>query len=143
MGELDKVRHSRFLTLEDAAALHGHLGPFLVIGHRIGAHAVEKLKPKNEFCLEVIAYLPAKTPYTCILDGLQCSTKCTLGKGNIIHINSSQMRITVRHKCTDEALTYNVNPSFIEKINGMKVEDAATLAKTIPIDEICIIEKIE
>jgi len=142
MSELDKVRCNRFLTLEDAAALHGHLGPFLVIGYRIGLHAVEKLKPKNEFCLEVIAHLPAKTPYTCMLDGLQCSTKCTLGKGNIIHINSSEMKITIRHKCTGKTLTYLVKNLFIDKINNTnKIEHASDLAKTTPINEICTIRE--
>ncbi len=141
MSELDKVRCSRFLTLEDAAALHGHLGPFLVIGYRIGLHAVEKLKPKNEFCLEVTAYLPAKTPYTCMLDGLQCSTKCTLGKGNIIHVNSSEMKIAIRHKCIDRTLTYYVKPSFIDRINSTKIEYASALAKTAPISEICTMKE--
>jgi len=74
---------SRRLTLEEAAALHGHLGPWLTIGYRAGERAVEVLKPQTEFDLRCVIKTPAKTPYTCALDGIQASTKCTLGKLSI------------------------------------------------------------
>ncbi len=68
--------------LERAAKFHGHLGPFLVLGLRAGLRAVEVLGWKP---LKMVARisLVRKVPYTCFLDGIQFTTGCTLGKGNI------------------------------------------------------------
>ncbi len=51
--------------------------------------AREVLRPSSEHDLICTAYLPAKTPYTCSLDGIQCSSGCTLGKLSIKLIDGS------------------------------------------------------
>ncbi len=71
------------LTLWDAARLHGHLGPFLTIGYIAGLIATMVLSPTTEHDLEAEIEVFPSTPYTCVVDGVQCSTRCTLGKGNI------------------------------------------------------------
>lgn len=62
---------------------HGHIGPFVVLGHRIGLRAREVLGATKYFGMEVDVTGPKVTPYTCLIDGLQTGTGCTLGKGNI------------------------------------------------------------
>lgn len=62
---------------------HGHVGPFVVLGHRIGLRAREVLGATKYFGMDVAVIGPEVTPYTCLMDGLQTGTGCTLGKGNI------------------------------------------------------------
>ena len=72
----------REFTIEDLAAFHGHLGPFLVIGYRMGRYARTTLC-HDPFALSARVYCSGTTPETCIADGLQMGSGCTLGKRNI------------------------------------------------------------
>lgn len=65
--------------LEQLKRFHGHLGPFVIIGYRMGTLARKKLKGK----IEAVVFTRTKVPLSCIIDGIQFSSSCTLGKGNI------------------------------------------------------------
>lgn len=62
---------------------HGHIGPYAVLGYRIGQRAMDALGAGKYFDMDIEVTGPKTTPYTCLIDGLQVSTGCTLGKGNI------------------------------------------------------------
>ena len=68
---------------EEAARFHGHKGPFLAWGYRAARLAEEVLRPSGLKSLVCRARLPLRTPFTCILDGVQAGSRCTLGKGNL------------------------------------------------------------
>ena len=74
-------------TLVRAARFHGHLGPFLVVGVRMGQFALECLDVEpfrhNAGSLSVIAEMGTKPPVSCMIDGIQWSTGCTVGNGKI------------------------------------------------------------
>ena len=71
--------------LDYAKRFHGHLGPFLVIGLRMGSLAKERLgNPDPVHSLEAMVELENKRPISCLIDGIQVSSGCTLGKGNIM-----------------------------------------------------------
>lgn len=53
--------------LDKAISLHGHLGPFLVLGLRMGLRAVSIIGRASS--CEVFA--PIKKPYVCAVDGLK------------------------------------------------------------------------
>lgn len=130
------------ISLEDAARIHGHKGPFLVIGYRAGARALEELKPGNEHDLVAILYIPSTTPYTCIADGVQFATGCTFGKGNIAVINSKEIKLVFEKQSTGERMVFVVNKSFIRKIESLSMKEAAELAEKAEWGEIfCRIEK--
>jgi len=95
------------LTLKEAIKLHGHRGPWLIIGYKAGLRACEILRPQNIFSLHCIIYTPIKTPYTCAIDGIQASTQCTIGKLNM------ELR---------ESDVNNIRYIFINKISGRKLE---------------------
>jgi formylmethanofuran dehydrogenase subunit E len=65
-GKTEKAANFANL-IEKAADLHGHLGPFLVLGVRMGETAKKILKTAN---LQVTAKLPLSTPFSCVLDGI-------------------------------------------------------------------------
>jgi formylmethanofuran dehydrogenase subunit E len=69
-------------SLEELATFHGHLGPFLVLGYRIGRYAKNYIC-SDPFHLSVEVHCSGNTPQSCIVDGLQLGSGCTYGKRNI------------------------------------------------------------
>ncbi len=68
--------------LRQAVAFHGHLGPHLVLGLRMGLLA-KNLLNGTPFTMRAEIHTQTTPPLSCILDGIQVSSGCTLGKGNI------------------------------------------------------------
>jgi len=139
VSDIEEVRVDRVLSLEDAGAFHGHLGPFLVIGYRVGRYIVEKLEPIDEFDLFISVAIPLKTPYSCILDGIQCSTKCTLGKWNINWRESNEFLIEAKNRNTGKILKVWLNKEVIEEAENC--QDIAGLARKLK--EVSISEIVE
>ncbi|MEM2921792.1 MAG: thiamine-phosphate synthase family protein [Candidatus Bathyarchaeia archaeon] len=65
-----------------ASGFHGHLGPFLVLGLRAGLIGVRYLG-RDIHGLRALVETAASPPRSCFIDGVQFSSGCTLGKGNI------------------------------------------------------------
>jgi len=66
--------------IKAATDLHGHLGPFLTLGVRIGLAGLKELGAKRgDTRLHVTVMLEYALPFSCILDGVQTATKCTVG----------------------------------------------------------------
>ena len=71
--------------VEKATEFHGHLGPFLVLGLRMGVYAKDFIKPMNYKDIKAELFInPLNTPESCIIDGIQFSSGCTVGKRNLI-----------------------------------------------------------
>jgi len=68
---------------DQAVQFHGHPGVFLAIGIRMGLLALKYLNSKGHFELEAFIQTRERPPYRCLLDGIQFSTGCTIGKGNL------------------------------------------------------------
>ncbi|MDI6887167.1 MAG: formylmethanofuran dehydrogenase subunit E family protein [Candidatus Thermoplasmatota archaeon] len=67
--------------LKNLKEFHGHLGPYVVVGFKMGVLACEQLgKGKGLHCAVKTGLVK---PLSCIIDGIQYSSSCTLGKGNI------------------------------------------------------------
>lgn len=58
---------------------HGHLGPYVVVGYKMGKIGRQKITGK----IFATVHTGTKRPLSCIIDGIQFSSSCTLGKGNI------------------------------------------------------------
>lgn len=63
---------------------HGHLGPYVVIGYRMGRLALSELDSEGHFGISAEVHSPRQTPKSCLIDGVQLGSGCTLGKGNIV-----------------------------------------------------------
>ena len=103
--------------LKKVEQFHGHLGPYAVIGYRMGKLACEKLG-ENPFEKQVTVSTGTTPPLSCIIDGIQLSSGCTLGKGNI-HVDyrlqpvaefknkkGERLKITLRKTVWDEIETH-------------------------------------
>lgn len=65
-----------------AERFHGHLGPYLVLGYRMGSYARRTLAV-SPFNLRAEVFTGLEPPLSCLIDGVQVGSCCTLGKGNI------------------------------------------------------------
>jgi formylmethanofuran dehydrogenase subunit E len=66
-----------------AGEFHGHGGPFLVVGLRMGLRALRDLDACGWLDLRCRAHLRRSPPDSCVLDGIQVATGCTMGKMNM------------------------------------------------------------
>lgn len=78
-----KFQRPSILTYQETIRFHGHNGPFLALGYKLGKYINEKHKLKSIMDIIIKVKVKPEKPFTCIIDGLQCSTFTTLGKGNI------------------------------------------------------------
>jgi len=62
---------------------HGHLGPYLVAGIRMGLLALELLGSDGYFGIVAESETGSATPLSCLTDGIQLGSGCTTGKGNL------------------------------------------------------------
>lgn len=69
-------------TLKRIEQFHGHVGPYVVLGYRMGLIANKKLG-SDPFLKKAIVWTGLTPPISCIVDGIQISSGCTYGKGNI------------------------------------------------------------
>lgn len=122
--------------IREASELHGHLGAFLIIGVRIGETAKQILKVKNQRSreLHVSVKVPLQTPFSCILDGIQSTTHCTIGNQRL-NVKPSRQTITAQFETTDsdETLTITVNPKIVKGLTDKisKGTSSEVLAETI------------
>jgi len=108
------------LTFEEAIKFHGHLGPWLLIGYRAGVIARNMLKPKDIHDLQCIVRIPCKIPYSCSIDGIQASTCCTLGKGNIIIENIEDFEFIFINTTSKELLKLKLRRDVLDKLLSLK-----------------------
>ncbi len=106
--------------IEIGEHIHGHLGPFLIIGLKMGNLALKKLNAKKYFGMKVFADTGTITPMSCMLDGIQVSTGCTLGKGNIKVSNERIPR--ARFESNGDKFIVELKPKWLKKIRTMLKE---------------------
>jgi formylmethanofuran dehydrogenase subunit E len=122
--------------IENAAKLHGHLGPFLVIGVRMGEIAKRHLDvdEKNSRGLQASIKTPLSTPFSCVIDGIQAITSCTVGNQKL-KIEKSMKEITARFKLqsSDKTMKISVNPRVARNLTEemSKGADSEQLAAKI------------
>jgi len=107
--------------LADLRRFHGHLGPYVVLGLRLGQYALERLGVAPHFGLEAQVRCAGNPPESCLLDGVQFATGCTLGKQNISH--------TVGHPITLRLREHNGGAEVVYGLNGRVVEEAVRLMR--------------
>jgi formylmethanofuran dehydrogenase subunit E len=81
--EEPKARKLEPGLMERAIEFHGHGGPFMVVGLRMGLLALERLGARGWFDISCRARLRWGPPDSCVVDGIQISSGCTTGKHNM------------------------------------------------------------
>lgn len=103
--------------LEALKQFHGHLGPYVVVGYRMGKLARSELKGK----LKATVYSGLKPPISCLADGVQFSSGCTLGKGNIEVLDQGMAKVQFRS--TDATLEVELKEEVRKDVNAQMTHD--------------------
>lgn len=126
------------VMISDAQKLHGHLGPFLVIGVRMGAIARRALSVPGDQCagLKVNVKVPLFPPFSCLLDGIQAATNCTVGNQRLTIENSEDICANFTERNASKTVKITLNSQMAEKLKKKRAENSLTekyaleLAKT-------------
>lgn len=135
--------------LREAGRFHGHTGPFLAIGVRMGIIGIRELGVKgNSKGLSVTVTLKYSVPISCIMDGIQVVTHCTVGNKKL-RIKRGSSEIAARFKLQNNGqVTVTVNPAALGNLKNILAEEPSPeevqkLVEMIPSmseDELFVIE---
>ena len=107
--------------LDRAIEFHGHGGPFMVVGLRMGLVALERLDAHGWFDLKCVVRLRWAPPDSCVIDGIQTSSGCTMGKHNIEI--EEQDGIAAEFTKGKERLEVHLRPEVLDRIRKPGEED--------------------
>lgn len=102
-------------TLKMLQEFHGHLGPYAVIGYRMGQIACRKLN-NDPFLKNAVVMTGTTPPLSCILDGIQIGSGCTLGKGNI-KIQDKKQPIAIFKERNGKKITISLKKQIQNEID--------------------------
>jgi len=124
--EIDLVRH-KVLLKEDASGklpeplrkakeFHSHLGPNVALGLRMGRIIVGRLG-NTPFSFKITSLTGKTPPLSCIIDGLQLSTPCTVGNGGIEIAERGEARVVASNK-TGRTVEVRLRPEIWERVKA-------------------------
>ena len=134
----------------DIKNLHGHVGPWNVLGWRMGKAALRELNATwGQHELDIVCYIPLKTPYSCIADGLVVGTGNSIGRLDIRlaeALTTADAHVSVRRKDgVGPVLLLKPNQKYLEKIRNAPDAQLESLAREcgeLPEKELFVIEKV-
>lgn len=99
--------------IERGVELHGHLGPYLVAGIRMGLLALGLLGSAGYFGISAVSEAGRKPPMSCLSDGVQIGSGCTAGKGNLKITDAGQAQVHF-HTEGGAAMTIRLRPEMVQ-----------------------------
>jgi formylmethanofuran dehydrogenase subunit E len=114
--------------------MHGHVGPWNVLGWRIGQAALRELNTKWGWHeLDIICYVPLKTPYSCMADGLVIGTGNSIGRLDLRLAEVACMDLISvcvhRKDGTGPVLLFKLRPAHLRHIDAPKPEELEKLSR--------------
>jgi formylmethanofuran dehydrogenase subunit E len=108
-----------------ARKLHGHIGPYLVIGLKMGVAAKKALNtpdPENTQLNAKVA-VSLHPPFSCLLDGIQVSTTCTVGNQRLQFKDSKAIEAIFSKQKDAKTAKITLKPSFSRQLEQKMKED--------------------
>ncbi|MHC4435361.1 MAG: formylmethanofuran dehydrogenase subunit E family protein [Planctomycetota bacterium] len=114
--------------------MHGHVGPWNVLGWRIGQAGLREFDTRwGLHELDVICYVPIKTPYSCMADGLVIGTGNTIGRLDLRLaevVSLDFIHVCVRRKDgTGPVLIFKPRQEYLRHIDAPKPEQLEKLSR--------------
>ncbi len=113
---------------------HGHVGPWNVVGWRIGQAAMRELDSQwGRHDLEIVCHVPPQTPYTCMIDGLAVGTGNSMGRldlraAEVLHHHQSA--VSVRRKDqSGPVLVFLPDRDYLDHIDTQPPEQMEQLSR--------------
>jgi len=101
---------------------HGHVGPWAVVGYRMGQRGLEELRlPRHSKSLLVVHHTPLEFKFTCAADGVMAVTGATPGKMNIRleECPLAELRTVITDRSTGRVLTFRILPERARELAGV------------------------
>ena len=116
------------LTIKNAQKLHGHLGPFIVLGVRMGMTAKKALNVTSDQCtsLRASVKVPLFPPFSCLLDGIQASTSCTVGNQRLTIENSEEICVNFAKQNAGRTVKITLKPKMAEELKKKLTKGSLT-----------------
>ena len=112
--------------LAQVVQLHGHLGPSVVAGARMGMIGLHAVGAKGYFDVEVTCEGPlAQPPQSCFLDGIQAATGATTGKRTLNWMQADKLVVRVKNTQTGKAAELLPTPALLGMLASFKPEAKA------------------
>ncbi|HDL84891.1 MAG TPA: formylmethanofuran dehydrogenase, partial [Candidatus Acetothermia bacterium] len=121
--------------IERGVHLHGHLGPFLVAGIRMGRLALDLLNSPGYFGIHAVSETGDETPLSCLTDGVQIGSGCSIGKGNLRVTDAKRPRV---HFETDDGnrVTITIRPEALEDFRRGEIIQESNRTAVRPLEEL-------
>lgn len=136
-------------VLSKAVEFHGHLGPFLILGVKMGLVGLRELRVNvgNSELRTTIVTKPS-VPFSCIIDGIQVTTQCTVGNGRLKIRDSSEI-IAAEFRILNNVVVVTLNPAMrkelekavLKEVSREKMEHIAHWILSTPEKELFKVEK--
>jgi len=125
-------------VVEFARKLHGHVGPYLVIGLRMGIAAKKALNilDTESTILRAEVSVPMYPPFSCLLDGVQVSTTCTIGNQRLQIKNSKIIEATFTKENSSKIVKIKLNKQFRDEIEQRHKQNGLDEAYSREISEL-------
>ncbi len=133
-------------VLQKIKDFHGHLGPYAVIGYRMGLAANREFGD-NAFKKIARVFSGTVTPMSCMIDGIQLSSGCTLGKGNIIVEEMGEPRAIFSDKEGSKSIEISLRDDVHQMIKEKMVswesgDELAELVYSMSDEELLLIRNL-
>ncbi len=107
--------------LASVVQFHGHLGPSVVAGARMGMIGLRAVEAKGYFDVEVTCAGPlAKPPQSCFLDGVQVATGATTGKRTLQWVQADRLTVRIKNIRTGNSAVLRPTPALMELLASYK-----------------------
>jgi formylmethanofuran dehydrogenase subunit E len=120
--------------------LHGHEGPFLVAGIRMGLLALDLLESPGYFGLAAECEAGTTPPLSCLADGIQVGSGCTVGKGNLRVTEANRPRVTFTD-AGGRRLVVELRAEVWKVFRKSDADKATALAREAPISRLFLWER--
>ena len=117
-------------TLRRISEFHGHLGPFVVVGYRMGEVA-NRLLGADAFAKTAVVLTGGKPPRSCTIDGIQLSSGCTIGKGTIGVVDQGEVASIFLSKTSGRQVRISLKAERLEEITSTPSESMEGLARRL------------
>lgn len=106
--------------LRRAIDWHGHFGPFLVLGVKMGIIGIRELEViKGNPKLRVTVMTKPSVPFSCVIDGVQAATQCTLGNRRL-RLRNSTKSVSAKFQILEgNTVTVTLNPAKQEELKEL------------------------
>jgi formylmethanofuran dehydrogenase subunit E len=101
---------------EEIKRQHGHVGPWNVLGWRIGQAILREFQTEwGRHDLEILCYVPLRTPFTCLVDGLSVGTGNSLGRLDLrlVEVLSCQQVFVAARRKDQKGGVMELRPSAV------------------------------